>query len=158
MESVVTLLGEKLDSVHVQLWLAANGPFEMDVVGDAEEDGSARHYLQSKRSGILLRHTEDNRIETIFLMSGTREGFLPYAGNLGPGLSFSSTQDAVIRALGTPSFSRPPQEFLGQHFGANVRYDHETHSVHLEFLPDGRGLSMITLMQATTTPGRENAS
>jgi hypothetical protein len=156
MDAILELIGSQLTSAAAQAWLARNGPFEADVV---DGDGSdPDQYLQDKRAGIVIQDGKDNRIKTIFLMSGAKDGFSRYQGSLGHGLSFSSTRQDIERELGKPDFSTPRKEMFGLRFGESIRYDSAACSVHYEFLPDGDGISMVTLMSPDSVPGRENGA
>jgi hypothetical protein len=157
MAPLVALLGQPLQSSSVKSWLAGLPSTESTTV-DWSDEGESHRFLESKTAGVAIKHSDEDTIETIFLMSEGKDGFSQYRGDLGHGLAFSSSQEDVIRAFGKPSLHR--QAGLGlfnQRTGEIMRFDYPGHSVHFQFRAEGQGIEQVTLMIASAVPGRTRA-
>ena len=105
-------------------------------------------YLSSEKGGLSIKHNPDGLVTDVFLMSGGKDGYTQFRGALLPGLSFSSSPNDVRAALGEPSCSGDPGVVAGiLSYGAWMRYDYPTYSLHVEFRSDsGSGVNQITLI------------
>jgi hypothetical protein len=119
---------------------------------DLSDEGLPReYYLESKQHGVLIRYYEDRLVKTVYLYSGTKDGFLRFQGPLIAGITFQSYRDDVVRALGSPSRSGSPGAVpvLGPHGGWD-RYDREAYAIHFSYSASTRMLEMVTIMTPET--------
>ncbi len=129
LPGLLAMLGASLDDERVK------------DLGLSEQKSPLGGVRSSSRAlGIEAVAPSARIIGTIFLHSEGHERFHVWAGDLGDGLSFSSTPALVRRARGAPSRSGPGWD----------RYDGDDGSVHFQY-GDG-GLRLVTLMAKGTAP------
>lgn len=154
MQNLVRILGQPVESESVRSSLSGYSAFVAEEQDLAPDEGMPRDfYLLNVAAGICIEHEATGEITTVFLFSEGHEGYSQYAGDLGNGLSFSSGQDALRRALGAPSFYRQEGSIPGLgKYGQILRYDYSTHSVHFQFSVGGTRLELVTLMVPKAVP------
>jgi|GEM_PF-1469914 len=115
---------------------------------DLSDEGLPReYYLESRMHGVLIRYYEPRLVKTVYLHSGTKDGFCRFQGPLMVGITFQSYRDDVVRALGTSSRSANPGviPILGPHGGWD-RYDRESYSIHFGYSASTGMLELVTIM------------
>ena len=124
---------------------------------DDGEPGDGRdcvRYLASERDGIRIKVAADGEVLAIFLVSGGKDGFSPFAGELPGGLTFESAPRDVVISLGPPAYRRARGRVGHIEVGELMRFDWPSSSLHIQFRSDNRGIEMITAMTAKSVPGR----
>lgn len=111
-------------------------------------------YLSNEGDGLRMRLSSEGTILTIFLMSEGKDGFSQYRGELPGGLSFDSTRAEALKTFGAPAYFRASGKLGSFRVGELMRFDWPTHSLHLQFRPEGVGIELVTLMSAEAVPGR----
>jgi len=155
---VLALLGRNLAEPEVAKRLA-------DYPGLRPEEGGALpdervpavKYLRSAADGLLVKLSEDGEILALFMMSGGKDGYSEFRGELPGRLNFAAEPEDAIRALGTPASRRPGAAYGGYRLGELLRFDWPTHSVHIQFRADHDGIDLVTAMTARQVPGRSRA-
>ena len=115
---------------------------------DLSDEGLPReYYLESKKHGVLIRYYEVGLVKTVYLFSGTKDGYCRFQGSLIAGITFQSYRDNVVQALGSPSRTGSPGAvpILGPHGGWD-RYDRESYSIHFSYSASTRMLEMVTIL------------
>ena len=107
---------------------------------EAKSESGSGLTASSKALGIEILASRGRVIETIFLHSEGHEKFHVWAGDLGNGLTFSSTPAQVRAARGAPTRSGTGWD----------RYDGVDGTVHFQY--GGAGLHLVTLMAKGTAP------
>jgi hypothetical protein len=157
MAPVLALLGQSLQAPPVQSWLASLPDVKAEIL-DWSDEGEVHRYLESKPGGVAIKHSDEGKIEAIFLMSEGRDGFSQYRGDLGRGLTFSCSPDELVQTFGEPSLRRPAAVGLfNQRTGVIMRFDYPEHSIHFQFRADEPGIELITLMTSADVRRLGNA-
>lgn len=155
MHTLVQIVGQSVASDSARSALSLYSPLVVEVQDLAPDEGLPKDfYLSNNQAGICIKHEEDGEITTIFLHSEGHEGYSGFQGDLGHGLSFSSSPEAVRNALGSPAFYREGGSISGLgEYGEVFRYDYPSHSIHLQFAVGSKKLELVTLMAPTAVPG-----
>ena len=157
MAPVLALLGQSLESPPVRSWLGSLPQVKANIL-DWSDEGEVHRYLESKAGGVAIKHSDEGKIEAIFLMSEGRDGFSQYRGDLGCGLTFLCSPDQLVRAFGEPSLHRPAADGLfNQRTGEIMRFDYPEYSIHFQFRADEPGIELITLMTSADVRSLGNA-
>jgi hypothetical protein len=155
---LLDLVGKNVASPEVKEQLARFPSLRSEVQDIAPYEGAETvHYLHSERDGVRIKCAPDGEIRAIFLMSEGKEGFRQYCGELPGDLSFDSTPEEAIEALGTPDYRRPAGPLGSYEQGELLRFDRDLYSLHLQFRGDGDGIDLVTVMTARSVPGRSHS-
>ena len=153
MTELHEILGQTATSPEASGVLLAYPNLRVHVEDLGPEEEPVR-YLSNEADGLRLKLSNDGTIRTIFLMSEGKDGFSQFRGELPGGLSFRSTRVEALKTFGAPAYFRASGKFGPFQVGELLRFDRPTHSLHLQFRPDGAGLELVTLMSAEGVPGR----
>jgi hypothetical protein len=158
MGTLIALLGRNISEPEVMQRLAEY-PRLHPSEGGASMDGSVQsvRYLRSTADGLLIKLSEDGEILAIFMMSGGKEDYSEFRGELPGRLNFAAEPEDAIRVLGQPAARRAEASYGGHRLGELLRYDYPAHSVHIQFRVDHDGIDLVTAMTARQVPGRSAA-
>jgi hypothetical protein len=97
---------------------------------------------------------DNGRVSTVFLY-GPPQRALHYTGPLPLGIEWSTSFDLAITILGSPSRhshgDNNPNQLLGP-LPPWLRYDDDSHCVHIQFTPDKCQTAMVSVMTAERAP------
>ncbi len=150
MTDPTELIRRRIDDPLVEAFLARHGgPHTIDPP-DADLPGSRA--VTADQSPVELTIDNSDAVRVVFLHLNGYGGKTGFDGRLPYGLLSSHSQFDVRRLLGEPQFTRPAlaDSVLGL-FGPADRYDHPSHSVHLEYDQDGI-LVLVTVMASPPGP------
>lgn len=158
MSNLLPLLGRNIAEPEVAQRLADYPALKPEEGGAAPEDATKKvRYLRSLADGLLIKLSEEGEILAIFMMSGGKEGFSEFRGELPGRLNFAAEPEDAIRALGTPASRRGEATYGGHRLGELLRFDWPAYSVHVQFRADHDGIDLVTAMTARQVPGRSHA-
>jgi hypothetical protein len=158
MSTLLPLLGRNIAEPEVAQRLADYPALKPEEGGGAPEDGTKKvRYLRSLADGLRVKLSEEGEILAIFMMSGGKEGFSEFRGELPGRLNFAAEPEDAIRALGTPAARRGEATYGGYRLGELLRFDWPAYSVHVQFRADHDGIDLVTAMTARQVPGRSHA-
>jgi hypothetical protein len=147
MASLAALVGRTLDDPAVIAFFLTQ-PATARRRKQGRTDLTGIRSLSSQEHGYEVAHRK-GRIETVFVYLRGRDGYSPFQGELGAGLSVSDSPEDVRHKLGPPTRSG-----VGDTAGRWPwdRYDSETLCLHIGYGECGVGLGMITLMAPDVAP------
>jgi hypothetical protein len=153
MDELVAVIGQSIDAPPPRALLDTlerHTRVEEDILNEGIEP---IQWLSFPEDGFLIRLNSQGRIEAIHIFVVAEEGFRPYAGDLIVGLSSRDGRPAVRQKLGSPTRSGEQftHDILGPQ-GAWDRYDSESVSIHFQYVFDGDGLRLVTIMAADLAP------
>lgn len=106
------------------------------------------HYLSSREQGLQVGIDPDKTIRSVFIFGGTREGFSPFPGELGPGVTVKSGRGGILDLFGPPTESGFDYHgFFSASQGNWDRYDFETVSAHFQYDEKTGDIELITLVR-----------
>jgi hypothetical protein len=141
---VARLLGTPIHAVGLSELLRG-----IEVVIETHDlnEGDIRIYAEAPRGGVSFVAHADGLVSTIQLHSDGHEGYDGYQGTMPAGLRFSDDRRAVRGRLGEPSGSGEPRSVPGLGpMPAWDRFDRPHAVLHVEYLPSGPGLRLVTVM------------
>jgi hypothetical protein len=158
MSNLLETLGRNIAEPEVAKRLAEYPGLRPEEGGPAPEDATKSvRYLRSVADGLLVKLSEDGDILALFMMSGGKDGFSEFRGELPGRLNFAAEPEEAIRALGEPAMRRPEATYGGHRLGELLRFDWPAYSVHVQFRADHDGIDLVTAMTARQVPGRSHA-
>ena len=158
MSKLFELLGKNAASPEARQVLAKYPDLRSEVEDVGDESIAPVRYLRSEDDGLLIKCSSEGEIQTIFLMSEGKEGFSQFDGELPGHLTFDSSPEDALRALGPPALYRAAGRVGDIQQGVLMRFDAPNHSVNFQFRGDGRGVLLVTVMTARAVPGRSHAT
>ena len=133
------VLNRVLDDDLVRQLLRETGPATL-----FENEDDTFYELQDH--GLSLLTDNRRRIRTIHYFLTPVEEYKPFTGTLPHGLTVRLSRHEVMARLGVPA--RKGEARPGAHW---IRYDHPTHSLHVQFSEDDRP-ELVTLMTPDAVP------
>lgn len=158
MAPLIELLGRSFTEPEVAKRLADYRGLRLEESGAAPDERIAPvKYLRSAAEGLLIKLSEEGVILAIFMMSGGKEDYSEFRGELPGKMNFAAEPEDAIRALGPPASRRAEATYGGIALGELLRYDYPTHSVHIQFRADHDGIDLVTAMVPREVPGRRHS-
>jgi hypothetical protein len=117
-----------------------------DLELDDSHDG--RLSWENEKAGVALVQEGDDKVGTIFLYGGGKDGFARFEGPLPFGLTFGCTRGEVRAEAGDPTKVRG----ASGDDGGSDRYDTEDSSVHFAYDAHEDRIVLVTLMSAGHRP------
>lgn len=114
--------------------------------------GDGEYYREYKAAGISVLCNREDRIVTVFLYSGGREGYAQFRHSLPRGLRFEDDRASATRKLGLPACAGGGEKGV---LGLVEIWDTWATNwgvLHVAYRPDGR-IGLVTLMIPSRDPG-----
>ena len=114
MATIVELLGRTFTEPEVAKRLTEYRGLKLEE-GDASPDARIApvKYLRSAAEGLLIKLSDEGVILAIFMMSGGKEDYSEFRGELPGKINFAAEPEDAIRALGPPASRRAAATYGG---------------------------------------------
>ena len=110
-----------------------------------KEDGAYEEYIEFKDLGFCLYFDHDF-LNSIFLFSKENDqGYACYSCPLPMGMKFEQSKSDVMKSCGSPEIEGGGHDNFFGDIPPWIKYQIDSHTVHIEFTPDTKRVSMITL-------------
>lgn len=151
IESLIALVGERVDSPAVQALIVAE-QLQSSTEEDLDEGEAVQSHLSSPPGGFSFSHTL-GQLNTLFVHVKPKGEHAAFCGALPRGLTARSTRADVRKRFGMPSRSGEAETlpFLGR-YGGWDRFDSKHLCLHFQYSDPEEEIEMITVMLADTAP------
>jgi len=100
-------------------------------------------------AGVAVYIDRTRRVVSVFLYGVPQDDHASYTGPMPRQMSFAQTRTDVRERLGDPSMSGTVKDTSAPW----DRFDFERVCIHVQYVPDSRGIQMITLMSPEVARG-----